>query len=190
MVGKGAPHDGAGTHHHVPTQAASRKDHHPGTQPAAGADADRVVTRPLEVDGFVGVLVAVVLVGDVHVGTGVDVVADVDLEVADDVAAASDHAAIADTHHRIGDHRLSRHHPGRDAHVRADQGVLAEVDPPLAEDRTGREGQAAPRTEGSEPVGQPVVGASGPVAGHPVPAGMDGGIGPPPVAGRGRPGGK
>ena len=66
--------------------------------------------RPLGVDDLVGVLVAVVLVGDVDVGTGVDVVADLDLEVTDDVAAPADHAPVADAHHRVGDHLLAGHH--------------------------------------------------------------------------------
>jgi hypothetical protein len=41
------------------------------------------------VDDLVGILVAVVLIGDVDVGAGVDVVTDLDIEVADDVAAAA-----------------------------------------------------------------------------------------------------
>ena len=61
-------------------------------------------------DDLVGILVAVVLIGDVDVGAGVDVITDLDIEVADDVAAAADHAAVADADHRIGDHVLVGHH--------------------------------------------------------------------------------
>jgi hypothetical protein len=64
------------------------------------------------VDDLVGILVTVVLIGDVDVGAGVDVVTDLDVEVADDVTASADHAAVADADHRIGDHVLVGHHAG------------------------------------------------------------------------------
>jgi hypothetical protein len=103
--------------------------------------------------------VAVVLVGDVDVGTGVHVVADLEVEMTDDVAAPTDHAAVADADDGIGDHPLSRDHAGGDAHVRPDQGVLPDADPALAEDGAGREREAGPRSEGAEPAGQVVAGA-------------------------------
>jgi hypothetical protein len=112
---------------------------------------DGDVVGPLGVDDLVGIGVAVVLVGDVHVWPGMDVIADVDLKVSDDVAVPSDHAPVADPHHGIGDHLLAGHHAGRDAHVGADQGVPSDMDPPLAEHRPGWEGQAAPAPEGTEP---------------------------------------
>jgi hypothetical protein len=136
-------------------------------------------------DHVVGVLVPVVLVGDVDVGTGVDVVTDVDLVVADDVAPPSDHAPVTDADHRVGDHGLPRDHAGRDAHVGSDQGVAADGDPPLAEDGPRREGQAAAGAERAEAGPEPVVGTDGAVPGQPVPAGVDGGAGPPAPA-RGR----
>jgi hypothetical protein len=123
----------------------------------------------------------VVLIGDVDVGAGVDVVADLEIEVTDDMAAAPDHAPVADAHHRIGDHALPRHHPGRDAHMGADQRVPTDPDPLFAEDGPGRKGQAAPIAECTEPIGQHVTGADSSMRGQPVPAGMDGGIDPAPV---------
>ncbi len=95
-VGERAPHHRAGPDHHVAPQLGPREHHHTGAEPAAGSDADGHVARPLRVHHLVGALVPVVLVGDVHVGTGVDIVPDVHLEVPDDVAPASDHAAVPD----------------------------------------------------------------------------------------------
>ena len=45
--------------------------------------------------GCVGIVVGVVLIGDVHVGTGLDLVAQRDRPVTDDVRAASDDALAA-----------------------------------------------------------------------------------------------
>jgi hypothetical protein len=72
-----------------------------------------------------------------------DIVTDLELKMADDVATPTDHATVADTDHRVGDHALARHHAGRDADMGTDQGVVPDGDPPLAEQRPGREGQAA-----------------------------------------------
>ncbi len=172
-------HHGAGRHHHVATEFGAGQDDHTGAEPAAVADDHRDVVGPLDVDDLVGVLVAVVLVGDVHVGAGLDVAADVDLEVADDVAPPADHGAVADPHHRVGHHRLPRDHAGRQAHVGADQGVLADPDPLLTEDGPGREGQAAALAERTEAVGQTVAGTGGAVADDPVPPGVDERVEPP-----------
>jgi len=125
------------------------------------------------VNHLVGILVAVVLVGDVDVGTGVDVVPHLDLEVAHDVAAPPDHAPVTDADHRIGDHLLARDHAGRDAHVGSDQGVTTDVDPPLTEDGPGGKGQAAAGSEGPEPGCQPVAGSDGAVCRRPGPHGID-----------------
>jgi len=126
------------------------------------------------VDDLVGVLIPVVLVGDVHVGTGVDVVPDLHVEVADDMAPPADHAPVADADDRIGDHLLPRHHPGGNAHVGPDERVGPDGDPLLTEDRTRRKGQATPLTEASEPPGRGVAGATGPVDGQPAPTGVNG----------------
>jgi hypothetical protein len=125
------------------------------------------------VDDHVGILVAVVLVGDVDVRAGMDVVADLHLEVADDVAPPPDHAPITDTHHRVGDHVLTRDHAGRDAHVGTDQGVPTHSDPTLTEDRPGGEGEAAASTKPAESGSQAIVGPGRSVAGHPVPSAVD-----------------
>ena len=144
-------------------------------------------------DDLIGVFVAVVLVGDVDVGTGLDVAADVDGEVADDMAAPSDHGAVADADHRIGHHLLPGDHSGRQAHIRTHQRILADVHPLLAEDRTRGEREAASPAEGAKPIGQAVARAGGAMADHPVPAGVNGRVEvavsqPAHVASRGHPG--
>ncbi len=80
-----------------------------------------------------------VLVGDVHVVTGPDVVFDLDRQVPDDPAPPAEETAIADAHDRIGEARLTRHHPRRQRHVRPDHRVGADVDVALVEDRRWRE---------------------------------------------------
>ncbi len=62
-------------------------------------DADRAVDRELAADRGVRVLVAVVLVGDVDVRAGPDVIADRHRLVRHDVAAPADHAPVADREH-------------------------------------------------------------------------------------------
>jgi hypothetical protein len=112
MVGKGAPHYRSGTHDHVLAERGARKDGHAGTDPTTTADDHRDVVGPLGVHDFVRILIAMVLVGDVDVRARVDIITDVHLEVTDDVAPPSDHAAVADSHDGIGDHVLARHHAG------------------------------------------------------------------------------
>ena len=174
MVGEGAAHHRPGPHHDVPPEHRAWEDDHSGPQPTAAADQDRDVVRPLGVHHLVRVEVAVVLVRDVHVGSGVDVVTDLHLEMPDDVTPAPDHAPVADANHGIGDHLLPRHHAGGDAHVWTDEGVAPQRDPAFSEDRPGREGQAAAGAERPEPGGQTVAGADGAVLGRPTPGGIEG----------------
>ena len=122
VVGEGAPHHRPRPHHDVPPEHRAGEDDHTGSQPTAAADQDRDVVRPLGVHHLVRVEVAVILVGDVHVRSGVDVVPDLHLEMADDVTPPPDHAPVADADHRIGDHLLAGHHAGGDAHVWTHEG--------------------------------------------------------------------
>src|SRR5690606_1073696 len=70
----------AGAHHRarrdhaVAAQGHAGQDHRVRADPGARADADRSLGGPLVPDRGVGVGVAVVLVGDVDVGAGEDVV--------------------------------------------------------------------------------------------------------------------
>ena len=173
MVGEGATDNGAGAHHHVPSETRPRQHHDAGAEPAPVTDMHGDITRPLGVHHGIGVRISVVLVGDVDVWPGVDVVTDLEVEVADDVAAAADHAAITDTHHRIGDHLLSRNHPRRDAHIWTHQRVGANADPALTEDGAGREGQAAARPKGPKAAGELVTGPHRTVLAHPSPGAVN-----------------
>ena len=73
-------------------------------EPGPGADRHRLVLPHLHADRQVDVFVAVVLVGDVHVVTGPDVVADLDALVADDADALAERAAVADRDDRVAAH--------------------------------------------------------------------------------------
>ena len=67
------------------------------------------------------ILVAVVLVGDVHVVAGPDVVADLDALVADDADALAERAAVADRDDRIAAQVGLRRHARADARERSDR---------------------------------------------------------------------
>jgi hypothetical protein len=112
VIRKGASYHRSGTNDHVLPECRSREDDNPGADPTAAADDHRDVVGPLVMHDHVGILIAVVLVGYVDVRTRVDIITDVHLEVTDDVAPPSDHAAVADPHDRIGDHALAGHHAG------------------------------------------------------------------------------
>src|SRR6266702_1355212 len=55
------------------------------------------------------------------------------------MAAPADHAAVPDPQHRHRAEVLAGHHPGGQRHLGTDQGALADRDPALTEERTGRE---------------------------------------------------
>ena len=74
-----------GRHHDVLADLRTREDHGIRTEPAARSDAHGSLAGPLAPDGLDRVLVGVVLVGDVDVRSGLDVVTDHDLPVTDDV---------------------------------------------------------------------------------------------------------
>ncbi len=186
MIGKSASHHRSGTDDHVLPELGSREDDHAGAEPTTAADDHRDVAGPLGVHHLVGILIAVVLVGDVDVRARVDVITDVHLEVADDVAPPPDHAAVADPHHGIGDHVLARHHAGRDADIGSDQRVPSQVDPAFTEDGPRWEGQAAAGAEAPEAGGQAIVRPGGAVPGRPLPAGMDESVEPPATVSPGR----
>jgi hypothetical protein len=98
-VGDIATDHGAGRDHHVAADPGARQDDRARAKPRARADADRAVHRELAADRGVRVLVAVVLVGDVDVRAGPDVVADRHVLVRHDVTTPADHAAVADREH-------------------------------------------------------------------------------------------
>src|SRR5690606_6514567 len=93
---------------------------------------------------------------------GEHVVADLDRLVPDDVAAAADRAARPDPDDRIGAEVLAGDHAGRQGDALADEGVVADLDPLLAEDRTDREGDAGALAEPAEAVPGGVLRADGP----------------------------
>jgi hypothetical protein len=80
-----------------------------------------------------------ILVGYIHIWPGPHVVPDVDALVRDDVTAAADDAAVADSQHRIRPELMAGHEPCRHGDLSGDQGVPADRDPFLAEDRSLRE---------------------------------------------------
>jgi hypothetical protein len=92
----------------------------------------------------------VVLVGDVDIRPGPDIVADLDVLVSHDVAAPADHAAVADAQDRVRAKVVPGQHPGRHRDLLGDQRVRADRDPLFAEDRPEREGHDRPGSEFAE----------------------------------------
>lgn len=169
MVGECASDHGPGSNHDVPTQFRPRQDDHTGAQPTTIANANWDVLRPLGVDDLIGIFVPMVLIGDVDVRPGVHIVADLHAKVTDDVAASADHAPVTDSYHRISDHPLPWHHPSRQADPGANEGVVADLNPPLAELGSGRERNTATSAEAAEPSRPPVLGSQGTLPGDPAP---------------------
>lgn len=89
----------------------------------------------LERDRQINVLVAVILIRDVDVMTGPNIVADFDREVTDDSARSTDQTPVTDLHYRRCEARLARDHPGGQRNLRADHGVAAYFDITLIKDR-------------------------------------------------------
>src|SRR5215469_7527171 len=118
--------------HHVPPDARAGKHDGPRAEPASRADGHRRVARPLPPDRQLGIGVAVVLVGDVDVRAGVDVIPDHNGAVGDDVAAPADNAAVTDAKHRLVPEILPGNHPGTQADLLTNQRSGADRDPGLA----------------------------------------------------------
>ena len=108
VVGEGASDDGPGPHDHVLSHVVPGRITTPVPNQLPVPITDRDVVRPLGMDHLVRILVTMVLVGDVDVRAGVDVITDLELKMADDVATPTDHASVADPDDRVGDHASDR----------------------------------------------------------------------------------
>ncbi len=169
-----AANDGTGGDGDVPADVGAREHDHARRQPAAGADADRGLGDPLLSDGKVDVVVAMVVVGDVHVGSGGDVVLDDDAQATVDRASPPDVAPIADGDdgRPVRGEALLRETGGK-ADMRSYEGGLAHRDPSLVDDCPGGKRETAAGAELSIPSAPLVVGRNGPDGRHPGPRSMD-----------------
>ncbi len=122
----------------------------PWPEPRPVADRHGTLRHHLLGDRQVRVGVAVVLIGDVDVVTGPHVVADHDLQVADDATPLADQASVTDRDHRIAHHLLARHHARRQGDLRSEHRALADVDVLLVEQRVRWEADHTARAETSE----------------------------------------
>ena len=110
-----------------------------------------------------------VLVGDVDVVAGPDVVADLDREVADDATPLADQAAVADATTRSDRHRWPGTMPADRRDLRPDHRAGPDVDVALVDDRGRREADDAALAEGAEAPAPAAVGADGAELDHAVP---------------------
>ena len=113
-----------------------------------------------------------VLVGQVHVVPGPDVVADDDPFVGDDADPLAEHTAVADRDDRVAAHAGLRRHPGAQARERTDRRARADRDARLTEDHCRREGEHAAFTESVERAGAAVARADRAVVDDRPPRGM------------------
>ena len=95
--------------------------------------------------------VPVVLIGDVDVRSGEDVIPDDERMVRHDMTAPADHAPVPDQEHRGRAEILAGHHPGRQSDERADEGIRSDRDRALPEHRSEREGHDRSGAERGEP---------------------------------------
>ena len=102
-----------------------------------------------------------VLIGDVHVMPGPDIITDVDRKMTDDARAPTDEAPISDTNYRVDHTVLSRHHSRRERHLGTNHRSLSDVDEPLVHDRSRRKAHDASGTECAESPAAAGVGTNG-----------------------------
>src|SRR5262245_41013321 len=121
-------------------------------EPGAVADGHGFVGPHLHADRQVDVFVTVVLVGDVDVVAGPDVVADLDPFVADDADALAEHAAVTDRDHGISDQSRLCGHAGADAGERADRRAFTDRNAAFAVDHGRRERDETSVAEPVEPL--------------------------------------
>jgi acetyltransferase-like isoleucine patch superfamily enzyme len=134
---------------------------------------DGALGHDLARDGQVEVFVAVVLVGDVHVVAGPDVVADLDALVADDADALAERTPVADRDDRVAAHAHLRRHARADARERADRRARTDLDALLAEHDRLRERDHRSVPEACEPASTTVPGADRAEPDRAVPRGVD-----------------
>jgi hypothetical protein len=114
-----------------------------------------------------------ILIGDVDVVAGPDVVADLDAFVADDPDALAQRAAVPDRDDRVAAHAHLRRHARADARERPDRRARADLDPLLAEDDGRRERDHRAVAEARELPRPTVTGADRAQADRAVPRGVD-----------------
>ena len=105
------------------------------SQPRTVSDRNGTLGHRLLGDRPGHVAIVMILIGDVDVVTGPDVVADIDLEMAHDAAAFSDQAAIANRYHGVCHALLSRDHSGGQSDIGADHGARSNMNELFVEQR-------------------------------------------------------
>lgn len=91
-----------------------------------------------------------ILIGDVHVMAGPDIVADLDCKMSNNPTAAPDQAAITDFHHRVGHTFLTRNHAGCQRNVGADHRSGTDLNVTLVHDRVRRKANHAALSKRAE----------------------------------------
>jgi len=94
------------------TDSGTGQDHRARPNPCAPANTNRLFNRPLAPNRNVDIVITMVLVSDVDVHSGKDVVGDIDTEMTHYRRAATNKTSLSYSHHGIADHVLAWSHPG------------------------------------------------------------------------------
>ncbi len=136
--------DRSGADHYVTTDTGSWQDDCSGADPGARPDDYAFVHWPLNAYGQFRVFVSMVLICDIDVRPGLDIVSDDHTGMRDNVASLAYHASISDPYDGIiGKNWLSRHHADRHGCPRSHHDLLTERDPFFVEYGSWRERQHA-----------------------------------------------
>jgi hypothetical protein len=120
-------------------------------QPGTVADRYWPFRHDLHGNREIEVFVAVILIGDVDMMAGPNVIADLDSQVTDDATPFTNEAPVADADDRISDHLLAGDHAGRKGDLRPKHRAFADVDVVLVEQRVRRKADHTVLSELAKP---------------------------------------
>lgn len=107
------------------------------SQPRPVSDGNGALGHRLLGDRPGHVAIVMILIGDVDMVTGPNVVADFDIEMSHDAAALSNQAAVTNFNYRVRDALLPRNHSGGKSDMGPDHGARSNVNELFVEQRVG-----------------------------------------------------
>src|SRR5664280_1602430 len=161
VIGKRPAHDRTGRDGGVSPEHRARQDDDVGSEPTTRSDSNRGLGRCLPTHRLIGILVGVVLVGYVHVRSRLDLVAEFNRPVSDDVRTAPDDALATNGRDGRAQHLLFGADASGETDVGTDHRLVAYGEKALVVDHALRCEERRPRAEIEERGGVRVFGAYG-----------------------------
>jgi len=147
VIRKRPAHHRTRRHDRVLAKCGPRKNDDVRAKPATRANTYGSFRWLLPTNGRIDVLVGVILIGDVHVGTSLYLIAEMDGPVSDDVRTTPDDAALANTHDGRGQHLLIGANARRETDVGPNEHFVANGEVTLVVNHALRGEQRGARPE-------------------------------------------